>query len=185
MAFKYVRHFEPEWCEFVTKRAIGRPPPEPKGVPCTRPVFVAIHPMATWRAGLSGVVRATPHNLGGREVFDVGHAFGGIWHILARSAHRLLSLAAGLGPVVESQHPTLFPSTSESLLQSPDARKRAPPPSPAPPYCRAQVSPGVPLHLLHDKHVWIKAAITAYSSKRLCERAASMPTSGVPHPVVA
>jgi hypothetical protein len=39
--------------------------------------------------------------------------------------------------------------------------------------------------LLHDEHVWIKAASTADSSERLYEYTASMPTSGVPHPVVA
>ena len=64
------------------------------------PVFVTIRPMATFGAWLALVVIVEQHDRGRREVLDVGDTFGGVWHILAWSEHRLLSWAEGLGPVV-------------------------------------------------------------------------------------
>ena len=72
----------------------------PKIVQGALPVFVARRRMATCWAGLSLVIRAEQHDRGRREVLDVGDAFGGIWHLFARSEHDLLSLAKGLGPGV-------------------------------------------------------------------------------------
>jgi hypothetical protein len=55
--------------------------------------------MATVRAGLSLVVIAVQHDLGRREVLDIGDALGGLSHILARAEHRVL-LGRRVEPVV-------------------------------------------------------------------------------------
>jgi len=55
--------------------------------------------MAPMQAGLSLVIIAVQHNLGRREVLDIGDAYGGISHILTRAEHRVL-LGRRVEPVV-------------------------------------------------------------------------------------
>jgi len=62
-------------------------------------LLVAIFSMAPVQAGLSLVIIAVQHNLGRREVLDIGDAYGGISHILTRAEHRVL-LGRRVEPVV-------------------------------------------------------------------------------------